>query len=108
MTRNEILTLFRHRQVVRNYERLTQKYDSNPIIEETPHVTTEELIQMVNLAIERMPEPRRRIFMMSRYDEMTYAEIAKNLNLSPRTVQYHIGKALSELRKLFHVMMLFM
>lgn len=108
MTRNEILTLFRHRQVVRNYERLTQKSDSNPIIEETPHVTTEELIQMVNLAIERMPEPRRRIFMMSRYDEMTYAEIAKNLNLSPRTVQYHIGKALSELRKLFHVMMLFM
>ncbi len=108
MTRNEILALFRHRQVERNYARLKQESDPDPVTDEPPRVTTEELLQMVNLAVERMPEPRRRIFMMSRYDEMTYAEIAESLDISPRTVQYHIGKALAELRNLFHVMLLFM
>ncbi|MDE5894519.1 MAG: sigma-70 family RNA polymerase sigma factor, partial [Muribaculum intestinale] len=70
-------------------------------------VTTEELVGMINLAIERMPDLRRRIFMMSRYDEMTYVEIASQLGISPRTVQYHIGRALADLRKLVNMMLLF-
>lgn len=108
MTRNEILTLFRHRQVERNYLRQKIEQDPSPVSDDNVRITAIELLQMINLAIDRMPDLRRRIFMMSRYDEMTYAEIAESLDISPRTVQYHIGKALAELRNLFHVMLLFM
>lgn len=109
MTRNEILTLFRHRQVERNYMRQQQiEMDPSPVSDDNARITAAELLEMVNLAIERMPELRRRIFMMSRYDELTYAEIAERLDISPRTVQYHIGKALVDLRKLLQVMVLFM
>ena len=44
---------------------------------------------------------------MSRYDNMTYAEIATKLDISPKTVQYHIGVALAELRKLIQILVLF-
>lgn len=107
MTRNDILSLFRHKKVVRDYQ---ERYsaESNEASEDNFHrVTTAELIEMINLAIDRMPEMRRRIFMMSRYDGMTYAEIAERLDISPKTVQYHIGHALAELRRLVQVLLMF-
>ena len=107
MTRNEILTLFRHRKVERGYARQQMEKSLSMLPDSSMKVTTTELVEMIDIAIERMPELRKRIFMMSRYDEMTYAEIAQHLNISPRTVQYHIGKALNELRKLMDVMVLF-
>ncbi len=107
MTRNEILTLFRHRKVERGYARQQMEKEPQHAPDSSMKVTTTELVEMIDIAIERMPELRKRIFMMSRYDEMTYAEIAQHLNISPRTVQYHIGKALNELRKLMDVMVLF-
>lgn len=107
MTKNEILTLFRHRKVERSYARQQTEQETQYAPDSSVKVTTSELVEMIDLAIERMPELRKRIFMMSRYDEKTYAEIAKELDISPRTVQYHIGKALNELRKLMDVMVLF-
>ncbi len=107
MTRNEILTLFRHRKVERNYAKQKQDGEIPHVDDVSVKVTTEELVGMINLAIERMPDLRRRIFMMSRYDEMTYVEIASQLGISPRTVQYHIGRALADLRKLVNMMLLF-
>lgn len=107
MTRNEILTLFRHRKVERGYARQQMEKEPQYAPDSSMKITTSELIEMIDIAIERMPELRKRIFMMSRYDEMTYAEIAQHLDISPRTVQYHIGKGLNELRKLMDVMVLF-
>lgn len=37
---------------------------------------------------------------MSREEEFTYNEISDKLNISPKTVQYHIGQALAKLKKL--------
>ncbi|MGM9766362.1 MAG: sigma factor-like helix-turn-helix DNA-binding protein, partial [Candidatus Cryptobacteroides sp.] len=43
---------------------------------------------------------RKKIFKMSRFEDKTYQEIAEALDISPKTVQYHISCALAELRKL--------
>ncbi|MDE7407164.1 MAG: RNA polymerase sigma-70 factor [Muribaculaceae bacterium] len=107
MTRNDIFSLFRHRKVEREYQTGCDADVHRLECDEFSRITTAELLEMVNLAIERMPELRRRIFMMSRYDNMTYAEIATTLDISAKTVQYHIGQALAELRKLINVMLLF-
>lgn len=49
--------------------------------------------------INAMPEKRKRIFKMNRLDGMKYKEIALALQLSPKTVEIQIGKALKYLRE---------
>lgn len=58
----------------------------------------EELRNNIYAAIERLPEKTRRIFLMSRHDNMSYKEISARLNISVKTVEFHISKALSLLR----------
>lgn len=49
-------------------------------------------------AIEQLPDRCREIFLMSKRDSMTYREIAEELNLSEKTVEHQISKALKLLR----------
>ncbi len=53
----------------------------------------------VNLVIASLPERCKEVFLLSREEELTNSEIAKNLNLSQRTVETHISNALKHLRK---------
>jgi len=46
------------------------------------------------------PQMRRKVFMMSRFDNLTYAEIANRLNISERTVEAHIYAMVRELKKM--------
>ncbi len=59
---------------------------------------TDELAERLRAAIARLPGQCRRIFEMSRFDELRYAEIAGQLGLSVKTVENQIGKALRLLR----------
>lgn len=58
-----------------------------------------ELEDVVKRSIEHMPEKRRRIFCMNRYEFKSAKEIADILGLSVRTVEKHIELALKSLRK---------
>lgn len=62
------------------------------------HLEADSLTTLVQAAIERLPEQCRLIFRLSRSQEMNYQEIAQHLNLSPKTVENQIGKALKQLR----------
>ena len=46
-----------------------------------------------------MPEKTRRIFIMSRYEGKSYLTIAQETGLSVKSVEFHISKALTMLRK---------
>ena len=56
----------------------------------------------LNIELERLikniPEKRRRIFLLSRMEGLTYREIAEKLNISVNTVNTQISKSLEELR----------
>ncbi|WP_128543969.1 RNA polymerase sigma-70 factor [Larkinella soli] len=58
----------------------------------------DELSDRLQQAIQRLPEQCRLIFIMSRYEELKYQEIADRLGLSIKTVENQIGKALRILR----------
>lgn len=60
----------------------------------------DELKTSISDAIESLPEKCRIIFSMSRFEEMTYQEIADSLQISVKTVENQISKALKIMRKL--------
>lgn len=59
----------------------------------------EELDQKIKQAIEELPSQCRLIFCKSRLEEKKYTEIAADLNLSVKTVEAQMGKALKILRE---------
>ncbi|WP_235295923.1 RNA polymerase sigma-70 factor [Portibacter marinus] len=57
-----------------------------------------ELQEIINDAIDTLPEKCRIVFMMSRFEEMSYKEIAAALEISIKTVENQISKALKILK----------
>ncbi len=57
-----------------------------------------ELEVRIQTAIAQLPAQCQAIFRMSRFEELRYQEIADELNLSVKTVENQIGKALKILR----------
>ena len=62
------------------------------------HMEESELSKKIDKAIDHLPEKCRAVFLMSRMEEMSYAEIAGALGISTKTVENQIGKALRLLR----------
>ena len=57
-----------------------------------------ELEKNIHSAINELPEKCRNVFQLSRFDQMKYQEIADALNISIKTVENQMGKALKILR----------
>jgi len=59
----------------------------------------QELKTIIGQAIERLPEKCRLIFRLSRNANLSYKEIAEQLDISPKTVEAQMGIALQRIRK---------
>ena len=59
---------------------------------------THEVQEIVNQTLEKLPSKTRQIFLMNRYEDISYPEIAQRLSINQKTVEYHISKALKVLR----------
>lgn len=57
-----------------------------------------EIKEIVNRTLQQLPEQTRRVFLMSRVGNKTRKEIADELNMTSKGVEYHISKALAALR----------
>lgn len=60
--------------------------------------TTKELEEIINKSLARLPDKIRVVFEMSRFDGLTYSEIAIKNNISVKTVEAYMTKALKVLR----------
>lgn len=58
-----------------------------------------EVQALINKTLEKLPEKSSRIFMMSRYEGKNYQTIAEETGLSVKSIEFHISKALTALRK---------
>jgi RNA polymerase sigma-70 factor (ECF subfamily) len=58
-----------------------------------------ELALEIQKAIDRLPEKCREIFKLSRFENLTYKQIALQLSISPKTVENQVGIALDKLRQ---------
>jgi RNA polymerase sigma-70 factor (ECF subfamily) len=60
--------------------------------------TVRELEEMLHATLAQLPENVRKAFELSRFEHLTYNEIAKAMSVSPKTVEAYISKALNILR----------
>ena len=59
----------------------------------------EELADALNKSIENLPEKFRKVYILSRRENLSYKEISAQLNVPIDTVEKHMGKALKILRE---------
>jgi len=62
------------------------------------HLESAEIESRIWEAINSLPEKCREIFLLNRFEEKKYAEIAQELKISVKTVEAQISKALKTLR----------
>ena len=56
--------------------------------------SVEELENLIEKAINELPEKYREVFRMSRFEHLTYKEIAERKNISIKTVEAYMHKSL--------------
>lgn len=58
----------------------------------------DELETKINEAVRSLPDQCRRVFQLSRFENLSYHEIAEQLDISVKTIENHMGKALRTMR----------
>lgn len=102
--RSGCLNYIRHRKVVSKYEnlQLQQKEDSinSEVLESFDFNSLEfiELEELIMKSIHDLPDQCRKVFMLSRFEGKKNREIAEDLNITIKSVEANITRALKSLR----------
>lgn len=102
MTQNRCLNYLKHQKIENLYFNYLQKnnlIDSLSTEAENSY-DDKELALQIQSAIDSLPEKCRRVFMMSRFEDKKYKDIAAELDISSKTVERHMGIALERLRQM--------
>lgn len=99
MVRNACLNVIKHEKIKQKHavEELAIGVHSYDSVSHT--VAGSELELKIHEAMEKLPEQCRLVFKLSRFEELKYSEIAEQLNISIKTVENHMGKALKIMRE---------
>lgn len=81
-------------------------YDKAYDIEEELHA--KDLKVYIDRLVNELTPRQKEIFCMSRYEHLSYKEIAEKLNITPKTVERHINDALKYLKKNIYFLHLFL
>ena len=95
---NRCLDNLAHQKVKMNHEQFRLKMMSEDDLHEYPLLDS-ELTRQIELAILKLPDGIRETFVLNRFEGFTYQQIATRENISVKTVEYRISKALAILRK---------
>lgn len=75
-----------------------QEVEIASTVEADDALRSKEMQAKIAFAIKQLPPTCRQIFQMSRFKQMSYKEIAAELDISPKTVENQMGKALRLMR----------
>ncbi len=95
--RNACLNYIKHQKVEQTYVNRTML--TAPQNDATDFLELDELREKIGRAMDKIPEKCREIFELNRFEGKRYKEIADELNLSLKTVENQMGKALKILRE---------
>jgi len=102
MVKNAIIDFYRQN------ERFTE-------VDQVPEMATESTFNMdeeemlilrhtIKRALETMKAKRKMIFELSKFEGLTYAEIAAHLGISERSVEDNIAKAIIQIREMLKLL----
>jgi RNA polymerase sigma-70 factor (ECF subfamily) len=103
VTKNKSLKIISHLKSQQNYKsyvrgrQLDVNYNSLADFD-TSNFIFEELQTRIESALEKLSPACRKVFEMSRFEDKKSREIAEELNLSIKTIEAHISKALRSLK----------
>ena len=101
VTYNAIRKYFRKKAREKKYlDRFLVDYDGK-YNKKVADIEYNNLLELANEAIEKLPEKRKLIFELSRYDGLSNMEISKRLDISKKTVENQIYSALKFIRGQF-------
>ena len=61
-------------------------------------IFSQEIRLIIDNTISKLPSRTKQIFELSRFENLSHRKIAQQLNLSEKSIEFHITKALNELR----------
>lgn len=89
-----------------NHHRDHKKFDNEEAVpQQQTNLTPEDsarktdLEEAIDEAIDEMPEKRGMVFSLCFIEDMTYKEAAQTLDVTPKTIENHMGLALKDIRK---------
>jgi len=90
---------------IRDHKKLVQfdtpqsEAELSQYVESRDHLESNEAESRINRALDDLPEKCKEIFLMNRFDGLKYREIAEKLNISIKTVETQMSRALKTLRE---------
>ena len=64
-------------------------------------LTESEFKQNLESAVSKLPEQQKVVFILSRFEKLTYIQIGEKMGISPLTVKTHLSRALFAIKKQF-------
>lgn len=96
MVRNKAITYLRkqHLEHIVSFDEIEDFYV--PLIQSPDHeLISREEIEEINQAITTLPPKCKEVFMLAKIEKMPYKEISEILNISVKTINIHVAKALA-------------
>ena len=77
-------------------QKLLNKVEVN---DQTDNITEyTNTLAAIEYVLELMAPMRKKVFKLSRFDGFSHKEIAEKLSISPKTVEYHVSKAIKQIK----------
>lgn len=100
IARNIVIDHLRHHAMKQTYTSYIYDRASRTFTDPTNQIIADDLGRFEQLHVAHLPEQRRKVYVMTRYEDRTSAEIAQIMNLQIRTVENHLFLARKEVRKM--------
>lgn len=96
--KNRAFDILKHEKIKTQYVNLNDGCQESVTPDEIWEFTQGELEELIEKALQQVPPRAREIFEQSRFKGVANEEIARQLNISKRTVEVQISRALQVLR----------
>lgn len=96
--RNRILNLISHQQVIDRYSESLKAFWKEGEYTTDHELREKELIAVIQREINTLPPKMRRIYLLSRRDDISYRQIAEREGISEKTVRNQVYNALQVLK----------
>ena len=97
--RNESIKYRKHQQVRSRWKQEEKEKETPERSDPEDDLKSRELRRTIRKWVDKLPERRRQVYLLSRQHGLTYKEIARVMDISPKTVDNQMVEALKFLRK---------